>query len=64
MFANAIAGFRVSGDARSVSNATAVAKMRAASEFSRVRLYVDLDARTHTMQTWSKASDVPLSAAG
>ena len=58
MFANAIAGFRVSGDARSVSNAAAVAKMRAASEFSRVRLYVDLDARTHKMQSWSKASEV------
>ena len=43
MFANAIAGFRVSGDARSMSNATAVAKMRAASNFSRVRLFVDLD---------------------
>ena len=58
MFANAIAGFRVSGDARSVSNATAVAKMRAASDFSRVRLYVDLDARTHKIQSWSKASAV------
>jgi prepilin-type N-terminal cleavage/methylation domain-containing protein len=59
MFANAIAGFRVSGDARSVSNAAAVAKMRAASDFSRVRLYVDLDARTHKIQSWSKASEVP-----
>jgi Tfp pilus assembly protein FimT len=54
MFANAIAGFRVSGDARSVSNAAAVAKMRAASNFSRVRLYVDLDGQTHRVQTWDK----------
>jgi len=58
MFANALAGFRVSGDARSVSNAAAVAKMRAASDFSRVRLYVDLDARTHKIQSWSKVSPV------
>ena len=56
MFGNAIAGFRVSGDARSISNAAAVAKMRAASEFSRVRLYVDLVGKTHKMQTWSKAA--------
>ena len=56
MFANAIAGFRVSGDARNVSNAAAVAKMRAASNFSRVRLYVDLDGRTHRVQTWNKAT--------
>ena len=58
MFGNAITAFRVSGDARSVSNAAAVAKMRAASNFSRVRLYVDLDARTHRIQTWSKVSPV------
>ena len=58
MFGNAITGFRVSGDARSVSNAAAVAKMRAASDFSRVRLYVDLDAKTHKIQSWSKVSAV------
>ena len=45
LFNGAIQSFRLSGDARSVSNATAVAKMRAAAEFSRVRLYVDLSAQ-------------------
>jgi prepilin-type N-terminal cleavage/methylation domain-containing protein len=58
MFGNAIAGFKLSGDARSVSNAAAVAKMRAASDFSRVRLYVDLSAQTHQVQRWTKASNV------
>jgi len=38
MFNNAIKSFRLSGDAHGVSNATAVAKMRAASDFSRVRV--------------------------
>jgi prepilin-type N-terminal cleavage/methylation domain-containing protein len=47
IFDNAIAGFRVSGDARSLSNSAALAKMRAASDFSRVRLHVDLSARTN-----------------
>jgi type II secretory pathway pseudopilin PulG len=59
MFNNAIKSFRLSGDARSVSNATAVAKMRAASDFSRVRLYVDLTAKTYKMQVFDKTSIVP-----
>lgn len=58
MFGNAIANFRVTGDARSLSNAIAVAKMRAAANFSRVRIYVDLAGRTHKLQSWSKASAV------
>ena len=54
MFGNAIANFRVTGDARSVSNTIAVAKMRAASNFSRVRLYVDLNAESHHLESWNK----------
>jgi prepilin-type N-terminal cleavage/methylation domain-containing protein len=46
--------FRVSGDARDIANSTAVAKMRAASEFTRVRLYADLTAKTHHLETWDK----------
>ena len=56
MIAGALAEFRVGGDARGVSNAIAVAKMRAASDFSRVRLYVDLGARTHHVETWNKTT--------
>lgn len=58
LFGNAIAGFRLSGDARGVSNSAAVAKMRAASEFSRVRLYVDLAAKTHRIQSFDKTSSI------
>jgi Tfp pilus assembly protein FimT len=56
MFGNAIAGFKLSGDARSVSNAAAVAKMRAASDFSRVRVFVDLTADTHHIERWNKTT--------
>jgi hypothetical protein len=56
MFANALTEFRVSGDARSVSNSVAVAKMRAASDFSRVRLYVDRTARGFHIETWNKTT--------
>ena len=56
MFANALAEFRVSGDARNVSNAVAVAKMRAASDFSRVRLYVNLSDRSFHIESFNKAT--------
>ena len=58
LFGNAIANFRLSGDARGVSNNAAVAKMRAASDFSRVRLYVDLAAKTHRIQSFDKTSSI------
>jgi prepilin-type N-terminal cleavage/methylation domain-containing protein len=48
--------FRLSGDARSASNAIALSKMRAASTFGRVRLFVDLDGRSFRMQAWDKAT--------
>ena len=54
MVVNALAYFRVSGDARGISNAVALAKMRAAADFSQVRLYVDLSARSHHLETWDK----------
>lgn len=56
MMANTLGYFRLSGDARGVSNAMAVAKMRAASIFSRTRLYVDLDSKTHHLETWDKTT--------
>lgn len=56
MFGNALADFRLSGDARNVSNAVALSKLRAASDFSRVRLYVDLTNRTHHVESWNKTT--------
>ena len=56
MFGNAVANFRLSGDARSLSNAVGLAKMRAASKFSRVRLYVDLGANSHHIEALDKAT--------
>ena len=54
MMSNTLGYFRLSGDARSVSNASAVAKMRAASIFSRVRLYVDLNGKSFHLESWDK----------
>jgi Tfp pilus assembly protein FimT len=56
MMANNLAYYRLSGDARSLSNATALGKMRAASVFGHERLYVDLAAKSHRLQTWDKTT--------
>jgi Tfp pilus assembly protein FimT len=53
---NSLAYFRLSGDARSISNAMAVTKMRAASNFSKTRLYVSLTGRWHRIERASTAS--------
>ena len=53
---NALASFRLTGDVRSASNATALAKMRAASNFSRVRVYVDLGGRSHHLEALNKST--------
>ena len=53
MMANSLAFFRLSGDARSMANATALAKMRAASVFGRERVYVNIAARNFHLETWN-----------
>lgn len=59
MMANTLGFFRLSGDARGVSNSLSVAKMRAASDFSRVRLYVDLSAKAHHVESLDKTTTPP-----
>lgn len=56
MSGNAIGFYKLSGDARSISNQVAVAKMRAASTFGRARLYVDLAAKSYRIETRKNAS--------
>jgi len=48
--------YRLSGDARSLSDSVAGAKMRASSEFSQARVYVDLTGRTFLTQSWDKTN--------
>jgi Tfp pilus assembly protein FimT len=57
MSGNALGYYRLSGDARSASNALALAKMRAASVFSRERVYVDLSSNAYHLETWHKITD-------
>jgi type II secretory pathway pseudopilin PulG len=53
-----LADLRLHGDARSVHNAVALAKMRAAARYSRERIYVDTTTNTYHLEYWDKtASD-------
>src|SRR5437660_7999920 len=57
MMGNSLGFFRLSGDARSMSNSVALAKMRAAAVFSRVRVFVDRAGRSFHNETWNSATN-------
>lgn len=48
--------YRLSGDAHTVSDSVALAKMSAASQFTRARLFVDLAGGTHRVEIWNKTT--------
>ena len=51
---SALRNFRSSGDAREVSSSIALAKMRAAADFTQTRVYADLAANQFYVQVWDK----------
>jgi hypothetical protein len=55
MVKNTLGDFSLSGDARALSNAVSLAKLRAASSFSQARAVVNLTARSYHVETWQKA---------
>lgn len=64
MSGNTIRFLKISGDARELSNATAVAKMRAAAKFTQARVYVDVTGRQFYVQTKDKATSTWTSEGG
>ena len=54
MMSNTIGDFRIRGDARALNSAVSLAKLRAASAFTQVRLYVDLSANSFHLESWQK----------
>jgi prepilin-type N-terminal cleavage/methylation domain-containing protein len=48
-----LANMRLNGAARGLSNTAAVAKTKAASQFTRARLYVDRNAQTFHVEIWN-----------
>jgi len=59
MMKNTIGDFKLSGDARGLTNAVSLAKLRAASDFTQTRLYVDRDDRSYHVEVWSKTAVPP-----
>jgi hypothetical protein len=57
MMGNTLGFYRLSGDARSISNAIALSKMRAASIFGKVRVYVDRPNRAFRIETWDSTAN-------
>ena len=56
MTASSLAAYRLTGDARGLAQNLAVAKMRAATKFTRTRLYVDRAAGTYFMQIFNRTT--------
>src|SRR5689334_20599106 len=54
MTGNTLSNFRLSGDARKLQNAVSLAKMRAASDFSKARLFADLSTNSFRIEIWRK----------
>jgi prepilin-type N-terminal cleavage/methylation domain-containing protein len=54
MTSNTLKNFKIVGDARSLSSAVSLAKLRAASKFTQSRVYIDRDARTFRVESWQK----------
>lgn len=57
MTTRAVNDVRLRGDARAVANTVALAKMRAASVFSRARVFVDLSTNTFFVQVWDRENE-------
>lgn len=59
MSGNSIRYIKISGDAKDLSNAIAVTKMRAAAKFTQARLYVDVVGETYYVQTCNAPATSP-----
>jgi type II secretory pathway pseudopilin PulG len=56
-YIKANAYLRVAGDLRSINGLTALAKMRAASDFTHARVFADLNGGTFQLEVWDKTAN-------
>jgi Tfp pilus assembly protein FimT len=54
----ALQNFRTGGDARAIANEVAMAKMRAAADFTHARVYADLSGQTIKVDVWDTTNNV------
>ena len=52
----AVRGYKLAGHAQAISSQVSLAKMRAASSFSRARMYVDFELGTYRLEVWNKTA--------
>ena len=52
-----MSGYKLKGNAQVINHMVGLAKMRAAAQFSRARVYADFNARTFRLQVWNKATN-------
>src|SRR5947209_5429774 len=64
MMMNTLGNFRLDGDARGILNAVSLTKLRAASDFSKARLYVDKTTRAFHIETWDKTNNAWVTEGG
>jgi prepilin-type N-terminal cleavage/methylation domain-containing protein len=57
MTASSMAAFRIRNDAQAVRNLVSLAKMRAASRFSRARVYVNRAANTYRLEVFDRTAN-------
>jgi Tfp pilus assembly protein FimT len=50
-------GYKLKGNAQAINNLVGLAKMRAAAQFSRARVYADMNAGTFRLQVWNKTTN-------
>jgi prepilin-type N-terminal cleavage/methylation domain-containing protein len=56
MMTTTYGSYRITGDVRSAANAIHLAKLRAAADFTKTRLYVDISGRTFRIEKWTAGS--------
>jgi prepilin-type N-terminal cleavage/methylation domain-containing protein len=56
MMSTTLGTYRIQGDARSLTNAVSLAKLRAASDFTKCRLLVDLDDKSFQVEVWDRVA--------
>jgi prepilin-type N-terminal cleavage/methylation domain-containing protein len=64
MMTNGLHNFRLSGDARSITNTVSLAKLRAASDFSKSRVFVDIPTQSFHLEVWSKTTNAWVTEGG
>jgi prepilin-type N-terminal cleavage/methylation domain-containing protein len=52
-----MSGYKLKGNAQAINHMVGLAKIRAAAQFSRARVYADLNARTFRLQVWNKTTN-------